>query len=219
MLTGSTRRPRQLALGGAAAPLVPSPGNGDSGLGAPCLGSAMERYFALNETETGLGIPLDNNFIVLDNGIGFNYTTDSSFVGFVYKKAVKAGKRVLIYEGDTDACGLQTAPIEDIWVPFMGNGTRATDQWTPAGPLTTDQSRPLGLPLTQPWRPFGVVPTGRRVQGGFSMAWAGGQVTFASIRGAGHLAPLYRPAASYTLMAAFQKGEPLPPPFYPHTAA
>ena len=117
------------------------------------------------------------------------------------------------------ACGLQTAPIEDIWVPFMGNGTRATDQWTPAGPLTTDHSRPLGLPLTQPWRPFGVVPTGRRVQGGFSMAWAGGQVTFASIRGAGHLAPLYRPAASYTLMAAFQKGEPLPPPFYPHTAA
>ena len=53
-------------------PLTPSPGDGDTGLGAPCLGSAMNTYFGLNVTKVGLGIPLDNNFIVLDNGIGFN---------------------------------------------------------------------------------------------------------------------------------------------------
>ena len=144
-----------------------------------------------------------------------NYTTDAGFVGHVYKRAIGAGKRVLIYEGDSDACGLQTAPIEDIWVPFFGNGTGTEDEWTPMGPLNTEHSRPLQLERTQPWRPFGVVPAGRKVQGGFSMAWAGGQVTFASLRGAGHLAPLYRPAASYTLMRAFQRGEALPPPFYP----
>lgn len=138
-------------------------------------------------------------------------------MGHVYAKAIAAGKRVLIYEGDSDACGLQTAPIEDIWVPFLGNGTgKGTDQWTPMGPLTTNSSTPLGLPMTQPWRPFGLQPAGRKVQGGFSMAWNGGQVTFASIRGAGHLAPLYRPAASYTMMRAFQRAEPMPPPFYPH---
>ena len=83
------------------------------------------------------------------------------------------------------------------------------------GPLNTRDSKPLGLPMTQPWRPFGVLPAGRKVQGGFSMAWNHGQVTFASIRGAGHLAPLYRPAAAYTMMKAYQTGEPLPPPFYP----
>ena len=116
---------------------------------------------------------------------------------------------------DSDACGLQTAPIEDVWAPFFGNGTGTADAWTPMGPLDTPTSTPLGLPLSQPWRPFGVLPAGRKVQGGFGMAWAGGQVPFASIRGAGHLAPLYRPAASYTMMAAFQKGEPLPPPIYP----
>ena len=99
---------------------------------------------------------------------------------------------------------LQTAPIEDIWAPFLGNGTRALDQWTPVGPLNTPSSTPLGLPQTQPWRPFEVLPSGRKVQGGFSMAWNDGQVTFVSIRGAGHLAPLYRPAASFTLMRAFQ---------------
>ncbi len=192
-----------------------SNGDGDSGLGAPCLGSAMDAYFAANATKTALGIPLDNNFIVLDNGIGMNYTTDSPFVGYVYAKGIAQGKRVLIYEGDTDACGLETAPIEDIFVPFFGNGTRAADQWTPMGPLGTNASMPLGLPLTQPWRPFAVLPEGRKVQGGFSMEWNHGQVSFVSIRGAGHLVPLYRPAASYTMMSAFQSGGAMPGPFWP----
>ena len=54
----------------------------------------MNTYFGLNVTKTALGIPLENNFIVLDNGIGFNYTTDSAFVGYVYKKAIDRGKQV-----------------------------------------------------------------------------------------------------------------------------
>ena len=167
-------------LGGAASrrlrrrtpppPLSPSPGDGDTGLGAPCLGHAMEDYFALNATKLGLGIPLENRFIALDNGIGFSYTTDAAFVGHVYAKAVRQGKRVLIYEGDSDDCGLQTAPIEDIWVPFLGNGTGTPDGWTPVGPLGGPLNgsapvMPLGLPMSQPWRPFGVEPAGRKVQG------------------------------------------------------
>jgi hypothetical protein len=31
----------------------------------------MDDYFSHNITKAALGIPLDNNFIVLDNGIGF----------------------------------------------------------------------------------------------------------------------------------------------------
>ena len=101
-------------------------------------------------------------------------------------------------------------------MPFLGNGTLDPhDGWTPAGPLGTPSSMPLGLPMTQPWRPFGVLPSGRKVQGGFSMAWNDGQVSFVSIRGAGHMAPLYRPAASYTMIKAFLEGTDLPPPFWP----
>ena len=82
---------------------------------------------------------------------------------------------MLVYEGDSDDCGLQTAPIEDIWVPFLGNGTRTPDGWTPVGPLAQPGGAggeggrggaavtPLGLPLSQPWRPFGVEPAGRKV--------------------------------------------------------
>ena len=53
------------------------------------------------------------------------------------------------------------------------------------------------------------------MQGGFVIEWAGGNVSFASVRGAGHLLPLYRPAASYTLMKAFLEGKSPPPAFYP----
>jgi cathepsin A (carboxypeptidase C) len=213
-LAGNAAKKRHQSI---QAQLMPVQGDGDTGLGAPCLGNAMDIYFDLNITKNALGIPLNNNFIVLDNAIGMNYTTDSEFVGYVYDKAYKAGKRILVYEGDSDACGLQTAPMEDVWVPFFGNGTNV---WTPAGWLqgvnsSNPRARSMGLTMTQPWRPFGVMPSGRKVQGGFVMEWADGRISFASVRGAGHLAPLYRPAATFTLMQAFQKGESPPPAFYP----
>lgn len=187
-------------------------GNGDTGLGPACLGDAQNAYLGLDVTKRALGIPLSNNFIVLDNGIGFNYTTDAPFVGPVYRRAVREGKRVLIYETDMDASGLSTAPMEDIWVPFFANDTAGV--WTPAGRLggSDPAFAPLGLEMTTSWRPWGVLPVGRRVQGGFVIEWERGQVSFASIRGAGHLAPYYRPAAAFTLMSAFQAGTSLPPP-------
>eukprot|EP00449_Zooxanthella_nutricula_P007453 CAMPEP_0198519594 /NCGR_PEP_ID=MMETSP1462-20131121/19810_1 /TAXON_ID=1333877 /ORGANISM="Brandtodinium nutriculum, Strain RCC3387" /LENGTH=589 /DNA_ID=CAMNT_0044249209 /DNA_START=52 /DNA_END=1821 /DNA_ORIENTATION=- len=190
---------------------APSPGAGDTGLGAPCLGSAMDKWFQLNATASALGIPQDNNFIVLDNGIGFDYTTDSPFVGFVYEKAIKAGLRVLVYDGDSDASGLQTAPIEDIVVPLFGNGTGV---WTPAGRLG-DAMKPLGLTMTKPWRPFAV--NDQKVLAGYTIEWEHGQATFASIRGAGHLVPSYRPAAAFTLFQAFQNGTS--PPTLPPSMA
>jgi cathepsin A (carboxypeptidase C) len=213
MIAGNTKKQRVVH---DSSPVLPNSGNGDSGLGAPCLGSSMDIYFDLNATKDALGIPRNNNFIVLDNGIGMNYTTDAGFVGYVYEKANKAGKRILVYEGDSDACGLETAPIEDVWVPFFGNGTGA---WTPMGRLNDETAKPLGLTMTQSWRPFGVVPAGRKVQAGFVMEWDGGKVSFVSIRGAGHLMPLYRPAAAFTMMQAFQKGESVPPSFYPYRKA
>eukprot|EP00931_Biecheleriopsis_adriatica_P052178 TRINITY_DN30329_c0_g1_i1.p1 TRINITY_DN30329_c0_g1~~TRINITY_DN30329_c0_g1_i1.p1 ORF type:complete len:587 (-),score=97.24 TRINITY_DN30329_c0_g1_i1:134-1858(-) len=187
-------------------------GDGDTGLGAPCLVDSLGVYFGHQNVQTALGIPLNNNFVDLDNGIGMNYTIDAPFVGEVYERAVKQGLRILVYEGDSDASGLQTNPMEDVWVPFFGNGT---GMWTPAGRLDGSIARPLGLPLTQPWRPFGVLPAGRKVQGGYVMEWAGGQVQFASIRGAGHLAPLYRPAAALTVMSAWLGETPLPPGLRP----
>jgi len=184
-------------------------GDGDSGLGAPCLMDSMLTWFSRTETKEAFGIPKENKFIVLDNGIGMNYTIDAPFVGPIYEAAVKAGLRIMVYEGDSDASGLSTLPMEDIWVPFFGNGS---GEWTPAGRLldTDPNARPLHLPLTQSWRPFGLLG-GRKVQAGYVMEWADGNVSFVSIRGAGHLVPTYRPAAAYAIMEAFLKGDSLPP--------
>jgi len=98
--------------------------------------------------------------------------------------------------------------MEDVWVPFFGNGSGV---WTPAGRLDAETAPPLGLAMTQSWRPFGVLPIGRKVQGGYVMEWANGQVQFVSIRGAGHMSPLYRPAAAFTMMASWLANESLPP--------
>lgn len=161
-----------------AAPAV-SPGAGDGGVGSPCLGDAMPEWLLLPATLKALGADADSSFNNVDNGIGFDYTTDQTFVGPIYARALNAGLRVLVYEGDTDACGLQTAPNEDTWVPFFDGVMNQTHPW-------------------RPWRLSSDV-----AQAGFSMEWDDGRATFASLRGAGHLGPLDRPAAAADLMRGF----------------
>merc|ERR1712216_601711 len=104
-------------------------GAGDSGLGSPCRGNSQHEYFNHSSVLEAFGMPFDNNLIPMSTG-GENiiYGTDRGFVGHIYDEAIKAGKRVLIFEGDLDPTGLRTAPIEDIFVPHFGNGTGT---WTP----------------------------------------------------------------------------------------
>ena len=87
--------------------------------------------------------------------------------------------KILIYEGDIDASGLSTVPLDDVWTPYFAQA---------------------GIPLTQPWRPFKTNPG---VQGAHRMAWADGNVSFISIRGSGHMVPLDRPVASLETMRVF----------------
>ena len=166
---------------------IPSAGNGDSGLGSPCLGHAMSTWFTLNETLEAIGAPLDSKFINLDNGHGFNYTSNQPFVGPIYEALIKAGKRVLIYEGDMDACGLQTSPVEDIFVPFF---------------------KSIGMNKTEKWRPWTL--DGATQMGGYTIDWNNGAARFVSIRGSGHLAPLNRPRVTQKMMLDFINDKDLP---------
>lgn len=100
----------------------------------------------------------------------------------------------MIYEGDTDACGLQTNPVEDVFV---------------------DLFKTLGLNRTRKWRPW--TTNGQQKMGGYTIEWNGGDVRFVSIRGSGHLAPLNRPHITQKMMADFIAGESLPR-FIPPTA-
>lgn len=160
-----------------------------SGLSSPCLGNVLAEWLLTNATLAAIGAPLNSNFINLDNGHGFNYTSDQSFVGDIYKQAIDAGLRVMVYEGDNDACGLQTQPVEDIFEPLF--------------------SHQLGLTKTRKWRPF--TTDGRSEQVGYWMEWEKGRIKFVSVRGSGHLLPLNRPYAAETMIIAFTRGQPLPP--------
>ena len=168
-------------------PIVP--GQGHSGGGAACSGNALDEWLLRNETLDAIGVSRDANFVNLDNGHGFNYTGDQPQVTFIYKKMIDAGKQILIYEGDTDACGLQTQPVEDVFTHYF--------------------NEVINITQTQPWRPFTL--DGQQMMGGYSMVWLDGQVRFASIRGAGHLVPINRPITSAVLMEAFLQGEQLQP--------
>lgn len=165
-----------------------TPGDGDGGLGSPCLGDSMSEWFLKPQTLTAIGAMPNSSFINLDNGHGFNYTTNRAFVGDVYEKAAKKGLRVLVYEGDMDACGLGTFPNEEIFVPLLDSLAERTQRW-----------RPWALEVDE------------KVLGGYAYEWDNGRLRFVSLRGAGHMAPLNRPHASFTLINALTQETKLPP--------
>ncbi|CAE8706644.1 unnamed protein product [Polarella glacialis] len=68
--------------------------------GSPCLGNSISEWLLRPETLAAIGAPANSSFINLDNGHGFNYTTNRASVADVYEKAIKQGLRVLLYEGD-----------------------------------------------------------------------------------------------------------------------
>lgn len=163
-----------------------TPGDGDGGVGSPCLGDSMSTWVLKPDTIAAIGVMNGSNFINLDNGHGFNYTSNLPFVGDIYEMANQKGMRVMLYEGDQDACGLGTFPLEEIMVPLFDSM----------------------LNKTQPWRPFTVDNT-PDVIGGYHIQWDGGRFQFASLRGAGHMSPLNRPAAAFTLINAFTHEKPI----------
>jgi len=158
----------------------------ESGLSSPCLGSAMEEWLNLTATLDAIHAPSTSVFWNLDNGHGFNYTSDQAFVGPIYEKALKANLKVLVYEGDIDACGLQTSDVEDVFVPLFDSIMNRTQKW-------------------RPW-----TGDGYQELGGYVIEWDDRQAQFVSVRGSGHLVPLNRPKMSSVMINAFTQGHKLP---------
>ncbi|GMY19565.1 serine carboxypeptidase-like 45 isoform X2 [Fagus crenata] len=97
---------------------------------------------------------------------------------------VKSGIRVLVYSGDQDAV-----------IPF-----------TSSRRLVDRLAKELGLKTTVPYRAWF---EGKQV-GGWTQIYGKTQLSFASIRGGSHFAPLTQPARSFLLFKAFLAGKPLP---------
>lgn len=106
--------------------------------------------------------------------------------GPIYEKALKAGLKVLVYEGDIDACGLQTSDVEDVFVPLFDSIMKKTQTW-------------------RPW-----TGDGYQELGGYVIEWDDRKAQFVSVRGSGHLVPLNRLKMSSVMINAFTQGHKLP---------
>lgn len=101
----------------------------------------------------------------------------------IYQQLLRAGKRILVYSGDVDNCLPWTGSLQ--WVELLGASLMPQETW-------------------RPWTLAG----GTRV-GGYVVQF-GEHLQFATVRGAGHMVPEFRPVEAFVLIDRWLAGEPLP---------
>jgi len=99
------------------------------------------------------------------------YTHDAGSMLPVHAGLLRAGMRALIYSGDHDMC-----------VPHTG-----TEAWT----------RALGLPVDEEWRAWHA-PASQVA--GYARTFKGG-LTYATVKGAGHTVPTYKPLQALAMFS------------------
>lgn len=114
-----------------------------------------------------------SEFFAVDNADGFDYTPTEKDLSGFYKE-INGALRVLVYNGDAD--------------PAITSF--AAQSWTSK----------LGFTETEEWRPWTV--DGCRRMGGYVTRYEG-EFDFLTIRGAGHMVPSYKPAATFTFLKAW----------------
>jgi carboxypeptidase C (cathepsin A) len=150
----------------------------------PCGGGpAMDIWVNQSAVRKALHVPANAHFYSFDNAEGFKYVmSERSMMPFYKHLATETDVRVLIYNGDTDP----------------GLNTIVAQNWTSA----------LGLRTVSEWRPWTV--DGRQRMGGYVVEYEG-DFSFLTIRGAGHMVPEYKPAASFEFLARWLSGKPFQP--------
>jgi len=112
-----------------------------------------------------------------------NYTHDVPSMLPLHRALLLHGIRALIYSGDHDMC-----------VPHTGS-----EAWTAS----------LGYPVVDAWRPW-LVDDGQVA--GYCKSYnplTGARITYATVKGAGHTVPEYKPKEALLMLARFLAGQPL----------
>eukprot|EP00756_Hemistasia_phaeocysticola_P038021 Hpha_TRINITY_DN16733_c1_g2::TRINITY_DN16733_c1_g2_i16::g.80358::m.80358 len=115
----------------------------------------------------------------------FSYSSSGPASVVLYPTLVKK-LRVLIYNGEADAC-----------VPYIGN-----EQWT------TDLAATGVVTEKEAWRPWFAtesVPAGYVTS--YSVANSTTDFSFVTIRLAGHMVPTYQPKAAFAFISRFLAGQ------------
>jgi serine carboxypeptidase-like clade 2 len=123
-------------------------------------------------------------------------------VAKVYESIISAAnttRRLLVYSGDVD--GVVPTLATRRWLTALESANKGSTSDAAAG----------GLHKVEQWRPW---IAGDGQIGGYTERWqagsGGGEAVFATVRGAGHMVPLFQPRRAFELFAAFLHDTPLP---------
>ena len=172
---------------------------------SPCAEDFLSTFLNRPDVRAALHVDHARPWAPCDDAVFFGYSRHSHDAPMipVWQQLLRASDwaalqmrplKVLVFSGDNDAiCGVHGTQL------WIGR---------------------LGLNLTEFWRPWHFVdPLYGEQLGGYYSRWDG--LHFATVRGAGHEVPAYRPAAAYRLLETFLAlrstglGARLPPPSPP----
>jgi hypothetical protein len=166
---------------------TPLPNISVSSLGFGCMGRNAGDYIASAAFRSAIGVPTNATFFTGDNGVGFVYHSTYPDVRTAADTLISKGFRILIYNGDSDPA-INSVTTQYLW------STWAAGRY--------------GAPSVG-WTPYSL-NGGTNVVGAY-MQWADGGLTWASLRGSGHLAPLYQPQSTLAAVRSWLRTGTLPP--------
>ena len=143
----------------------------------------FEQYMHIEQVKEAIHVP---NTIIWRQEAGLDYVKTQKDLRPWYNKTIHEGKyKILIYNGDVDTAVPTYAA--DLWTYNLGFEIYSNEEWRP---WTTDGKMDMGGYVT-------VFDTKQNF-------------TFATIRGAGHMVPQYKPRQIMTLIKAFITGSAYP---------
>ena len=151
----------------------------EEGQSVPCFDDTnVENYFSRPDVQSALHVVNLTRWRVCSDDIFSNYSILDEGSIWTFKTLMKEGLRILIYSGDSDAV-----------VPYNGN-----QLWI----------RDLKLETIEPWRSWRVDNDPDNIAG-YVVKYNG--LTFCTIKGTGHMAPMWKPKESFYMFSKFLKEE------------
>jgi len=150
-------------------------------LSPPCINDKpMVDYFNKPEVKSALHVNSNINWELCSSKVNERYKIQDKGSIWAYPNIIKAGVRVLIYNGDTDMS-----------VPFNGN-----QAWI----------KNLGLEIEKPWKQWRAFNDMNYVAG-YYIKYKG--LIFCTVKGTGHMVPQWKPKEAFYMFSKFINGEDL----------
>ena len=145
----------------------------------PCFDDTLiENYFNREDVQKALHVTAKRPFEICSDAVNKRYISKDRGSIWAYPTLIKEGIRILVYSGDTDAI-----------VPFNGN-----QKWIIN----------LKLEIEEPWRQWRAYDDMNNVSG-YVIKYKG--LTFCTIKGTGHMAPMWKPKESFYMLEKFLNEE------------